>query len=290
MSLVRYAKMKAMQCNYCEKWMHSKCLNVKDADYKKYQDLKDGYWFCKEDERKIQNFMAEKKTESKLLKEIKDIHLELREFREEANKQKSFADVIRSASTPSLFKTSVVQPKISKAFGVIVRPKDSTIHQENTVEVVKRKIDLVKVGVGVTSIKPINNKGCFLGTTSERDSQKLNDEIKLKLGEKYEVTQPTTLKPQLFLTGVEREYEEEQLVTEIISTNYGFSKEDEIKVVHKRPMKTANQQNVSPKWLYVLEAKEVTFQKLVNKNIMIDFRHHYIREYINLIRCYNCQK
>lgn len=118
------ASHKAMQCNYCEKWMHTKCLNMKDADYKKYQDLKDAYWFCKEDERKIQNFMAEKKTESKLLKEIKDIHLELREFREEANKQKSFADVIRSASTPSLFKTSVVQPKISKAFGVIVRPKD----------------------------------------------------------------------------------------------------------------------------------------------------------------------
>lgn len=88
---------------------------------------------------------------------------------------------------------------------------------------------------------------------------------------------------------MERSYDEDQLVEEIKATNPGFLECDVIKVAFKKQMKSYRNES-DLKWLYILEADGDTYEKLVDKYIMVDFSHHYIKEYVNVVRCFNCQK
>lgn len=282
-------RQKAMECSMCKQWSHINCANMKEDDYKKYQSITKFYWFCVNDESTVAEFIAEKKLTSKLEKKLDEMNEKISQLCEENHQKMTFAEAAKLSSIQSNnTKFSIIRPKVDKSNGVIVKPKKNSGNDENVVDVVKRKLDLVKIGVGVSSLKPINNGGCFLGTLSKEDTSKVERELISQLGENYEISKPATLQPQLIITGVERDYDQQQLKDEIIKTNFGFTDEDDIKVHHKRLMRNNNEGK--EKWLYILQAPEQTFSKLHNKSILVDFNHHFVREYLSVTRCYNCQQ
>lgn len=281
---------KAMACGFCNKWFHIKCVSLTEANYKKFQNNPQAFWFCPEDVPTIHSLIAEKRitvrVEECMRKEFQDIRDELREVKEEARKKMSFAEVAKLSVSNAETKVSIQQPRIDRSNGVILRPKSGVVLEENVVNIVKSKVNLVKIGAGVSSIKPFRSGGCFLGTISKTASEKLEKEITLQLGDKFEVSKPTTILPQLIISGVEKEYDENQLIAEITKTNPGFCEEDNFKLVHKKLVKSRE----SEKWMYVIEPGEQTYKKMENRYIMVDFKHHFVREYLNVTRCYNCQR
>lgn len=260
-------RQKAMECSLCKKWIHIKCANIRDEDYKKYQGITKFYWFCEKDEPLLKDFIVNQivalKIEETLGKKIDELNENVKKLCDDSQKQMSFAQVVKNSFNQKADSgVQAARLKLDKTNGVIVKPKNSNGPQQNIVEVVKRSLDVAKGGAGVTSIKTINKGGCFLGTISKEDSVKVEKELTTKIGENYEIYKPAILQPQLILTGVEREYNQELLRDEIIKTNFGFTDENDIKIEHKREMKSSNDDK--PKWLYILQAPENTFKKLYN--------------------------
>lgn len=69
---------------------------------------------------------------------------------------------------------------------------------------------------------------------------------------------------------------------EIKETNFGFNNEDRIKIVHRK--------KTEDKWRYITQASPDTFAKMVDRYISINYNEHYIKEEINILRCFNCQQ
>lgn len=288
---------KAMECDYCKTWIHIKCANMSEEEYEHYDKLTSSFWFCEIDKPVVQQFLDEKISlaglKNDIMSEITAFKAELKNIDQNIQKsQLSFAEVTKM-NNPSKNNTKIttMQNVVNKANGVIVRARDDTgaMSSQIITSEIKAKVDLARIGAGVTAVKNINKNGCFLGTISKEDSNKLERELINKLGDQFSVYQPTKRSPQLFITGIEREYEEGQLENEILSTNPGFTEEDEIKVVHKKKVSTNRRREQSQSWMYILQAKDETFGKLCDKHIMVDFGHHRVREHINITRCFNCQ-
>lgn len=75
-----------------------------------------------------------------------------------------------------------------------------------------------------------------------------------------------------------------KLTTELQSTNADYTKEDKIKIVHKYKSKTDG------KWSIFLQAAPSTFKKLVNRYVLLNFGDHFVKEFVNTLRCLNCQQ
>lgn len=108
------------------------------------------------------------------------------------------------------------------------------------------------------------------------------------MGDDFEVFKPKTQVPQLIISGISREYSTEELWLEIKETNSGFVDEDFIKVVHRR--KNVDVKRKIESWCYIIETGPGTYKKMVDRYLLIDFGDHFVRQYVEATRCYNCQQ
>lgn len=106
------------------------------------------------------------------------------------------------------------------------------------------------------------------------------------LGTNFDVFIPKLRQPKVVIRGAAKEYDYEEFVAEILQTNPGFDDSDVIKVVHHKRMKNDN----TSKWMYFLEVRGRTLSKIVDKHLNIDFKSQIVREYVDVLRCYKCQK
>lgn len=110
--------------------------------------------------------------------------------------------------------------------GVIITSKNPSTTKNQAVEEVKSKIDPKKIGLGVSLRPCYKGNGCFLGTNRTIDGATVEGEILNQLGDEFSVRTPVQKKPQLLLSGVNREYSEEEMAREIVSNNPGFNDEE----------------------------------------------------------------
>lgn len=190
----------------------------------------------------------------------------------------TFAQAVKQGTT-----TNTVS-RVSSANGVIVIPKEPNVNNVDIERVIKEKVDLCRINIGVTRLKHLKGSGIFLGTKTKEDSGKLEAEAKAKLGDSFKVFLPKPIIPELIITNLEKMYSNEQLMEEIRATNFGFNDEDKLKIVHRR------KERVSQKWSYIIQASPNTYPKLVDRYICIDYNDHFIKEHINVLRCFNCQQ
>lgn len=282
-----------MRCDYCLKWFHCKCVNSSDEQYNHLRELGGdvNFWFCRSDKKKVVEFIKKGKSEDTILHELKkgiecirSEVLKINAVVEEKfeTSKKSFAEVLKSNNSV-MGKTVSTKPKVNK--GVIVAHKSHQMSSKEIERLVKDKVDLVKIKTGISKLKHVRNSGVFLGTCCDTDI--LKKEIMEKLGEDFTVSKPKEPTPQLIISGLSREYTSEELWQEIKETNHGFNSADTINVVHQRKK---HHEDKRESWYYILEAPPTTFKKLLNRYLSIDFKDHYVKEYIEITRCYNCQQ
>lgn len=283
-----------LQCDYCDGWFHPKCISISEEQYNHLKALGEfSFWFCDADKKKISNFIKKKKNDETILDEMKS---SFKEIKSEVSKitgmleiqmesRRSYSEILKMNNNMSESKISFSRPSASK--GVMVVPKCQDVRSSDVEKLVKEKVKLVNIKTGVSKIKYTKNSGVFLATSA--DVEKLEKEVIEQLGDDFKVFKPKAPSPQLIISGISREYSPEELWHEIKETNHGFSDTDAIKVVHHRKFVTGEIRK-KESWCYIIEAPPITYKKMVNRYLSVDFSDHFVRIYVDAVRCYNCQQ
>lgn len=279
-----------IECDRCLKWFHIKCAKMSKEQYEMHVEMKDCFWFCVTCKIKVKKYLATVNEKDEIMEVLTKIQTDIKEIKDKnAKTELSYADVAKMISNNSSVKSSINIHKPKSTGGLIITSKNPSTTKSQSIEEIKNKIDLTKIGVGVTLKPCYRGEGCFMSTFSNVDSVALEKKVNEQLGDQFTVRIPTEKRPQLILNGVKKDYTEEELAKEIILANQGFNEEEAayIKVVHKRLKKTMNG---NQSWEYIIESNESTFGKLLDRYILIDFNYHFIKRFVNVTRCFNCQK
>lgn len=285
----------ALQCDRCIEWWHIKCGKIDKKVYDLYQELDHDvfFWFCPECKEPMKQILASNtinvSAKEEIMEVLQSINTEIKVLKEKAStNQASYADVARMISNSNNTTNSVVNiPKPVIQSGVIITHKDPDVTSSKTLDMIKTKLDAKRIEGGLT-LKLRGKGGCFMGTVKKVNQEDLEKEVAVQLGDEFVVRVPKEKRPQLLLCGVKKEFNGSQLAEEILACNQWFDEEDsnQIKVVHKRCRKSSS----GDRWDYIIEADDPAYEKLLNRYVLIDYNHHFMKDYISLTRCYNCQR
>lgn len=273
-------------CQLCGCWYHSKCVSIPDSFYKKMGDIKGVLWFCDDDRKKVKALLKAKTVDTDLKENLDEIKLEIKKLSSKVDEKMSYASALSMNNTQGNTKFSFAKPaRAPTSRGIVIKPKNSADVSSADVEnLVKQKMNLAQLKIGVSKTRRIQNSGIFLATAKQDDCNKLESEAKKILGEEYSVFQPKPILPQLVISNLTKEYNEVDLTDELLSTNPNFTEADKVKIAH------AQQSKNDGKWTLYLQSSPSTYAKLVNTYVLLDFNDHFVKEYIHTLRCLNCQQ
>lgn len=273
-------------CALCDCWFHAKCVNVPDEKYKQLKQIEDIiYWFCENDKLKLEGWKNHEIQETQIVEKIVNIENEVRDLKKKLECKSSvpsYANVLKNAVP------TTIPNKPVDGGGILVYPKDKSKSSSSTEKKIKESIKLSDLKLGVTSLKPIQGGGVYLGTASKDETEKLKEELSKKLGPTFETRKPKTIAPKLIISGITREYDNNTLLEELFATNPRLSDEDLNNIKVSYHFKKQGQKGKTI-WSYVVETNGCVFSKLVNNYIMLDYNYHYVKEYFNVLRCFRCQ-
>lgn len=105
---------------------------------------------------------------------------------------------------------------------IIVKPKIQQ-ESETTKKVIKEKVDIKKMPMGITKLRRAREGTVILGCETGEEMRKLRDTVQTKLGESYSVTESLQVKPKIKIINISEEKMELD-DDELIHTNT-YSKE-----------------------------------------------------------------
>lgn len=298
------SKCRGIKCDgICGKWHHIKCSSISDQEYKKISDLGEkNLWLCDDDigffekfkNSSISNVQKDDylsvkhdiiKSEKNVLSAIDKMHRSIERLENMTTHNSddnlrfspnTYANVLKSKITGNQML------KKSSTPGVIIKPKavqSSSITKDEVMD----KINPATIKVGISSIKTLSNGSFVIKTYSESENIRLMEEAEKKLVSSYEVSRTKLRKPRLFLSGLNKKYEEDEFLDELRSVNQCITTEDEINIVFTRQNKTTK------KWMMSLEVSGNTFNKLVDKYINVGWKSYFLKEDRYILRCFKCQ-
>lgn len=284
----------AMWCDFCQNWFHCDCIGLSEDQYNHLKELDDdlNFWFCKTDKKKIAEFIKKGKADDTILEEVRtgfeDIKADVAKIsgvlESKFNTQcQTFADVLKMNNTEG--NNNGYSNRSTPSNGIVVVPKSQQLCSDDVERIIKEKVNLVNIKTGVSKIKHVRNSGIYLAT--QCDINVLQKEIHEKLGDDFKVFKTKEPKPQLIISGLSREYSADELWLEIKETNSGFDSNDSIEVVHSRKSKFGEK---TDRWSFIVEAPAHTYKKMLNRYISVDFNDHFVKQYVEAIRCFNCQQ
>jgi len=220
------------------------------------------------------------------------IREELKTFRRELEEVKKNIQEKSTGGTGSY--SEVVKNKMKENI-LIVQPKREQ-ESEVTKKMVKEKVDIKNLEVGITKLKKGNKGSIILGCESEREMEKLRETMREKLGEDFKVTEPRGSKPKLKIVNVgEEELQLDDVI--LIDTIKKQNKIDEklyIKIV-KRIVKGRSDNNARDRGerkedgSLILEVDEMTHELLLRREkINIGWRKCLVFDYYSIKRCFKC--
>ncbi|XP_011637065.1 uncharacterized protein LOC105427145 [Pogonomyrmex barbatus] len=110
---------------------------------------------------------------------------------------------------------------------------------ETTKKLVKEKVAIKKMEVGITKLRKGSKGSVILGCESEGEMEKLKDTVREKLGEDFKITEPKKIRPKIKVVNVgeeEIQLKDEILINTIKKQNTIDGREDEefsIKIVKR---------------------------------------------------------
>lgn len=157
---------------------------------------------------------------------------------------------------------------------LIVKPKKEQ-RSETTKQVVKEKVDIKNLAVGITKLRKGGTGSVILGCESERKIKKLKDTVCEKLGKDFEITEPKKIKPNIKIINVgeeEMKLKDENLIDTIKKQNKidGKEKGFYIKVIkrtfkERRDGSKSNKLEGKEEGLLILEVDEVTHELMLKR-------------------------
>lgn len=192
------------------------------------------------------------------------------------NALKSFADAVIGKKKESV---------------IVVKPKN---HQESetTKKVVKEKINITDMAVGITKLKKGNKGNVILGCESKSEMEKLKVTVQNKLGEDYNIMEPKGAKSKIKTVNIEEEeikLDDEKLLYAIIKQN---KIEDEREEFHMRIIKKIAKENTrggENNGSLIIELDDVTYDELMKRGkINVGWRKCRVFDYISVKRCFKC--
>lgn len=90
---------------------------------------------------------------------------------------------------------------------IIIKPKETegVNSSEATKKDIKSKIDVSKLGIGVTKVRKVKRGAVVVGCESKIQAEKLKKKVVKDLGEKYVVNQPKKMKLKLNIFDINKE-------------------------------------------------------------------------------------
>lgn len=144
-----------------------------------------------------------------------------------------------AGSVQKSYANTVMEKK--KESVLMVKPKQQ--ESETTKKVVKEKINITNMVVGVTKFRKGNNGTVILGYESESEMEKLKHTVQNILGKDYNIMELKATKPKIKVVnigGEEMTLEDENLLNVIRKQN---KIEDEREEFHMRIIKRINKEN-----------------------------------------------
>lgn len=285
-------------CDRCRKGFCEKCCGevMTSTEMRVMQLKKDRklMYFCGDckskycQERDYKEVVKEVfREEINVMKEMYEA--ELRKFQEQI--MKSVEDKINDMSSTTM-KTSpqsyaMVTKKQVVEPALVVKPKAEQ-KSKDTKNEIKEKINPVLLGVGVSQFREAAKGQVIIKPTDANGRARLEEEIKTKLADKYEVKVAKMKTPNVKLIGINKEDDAEDKILEahITEQNRLNNGREGFKLKLSRRIYS---KKYPRKMTVVLDVDPVTYQELRKKEkISIGWSMVKVEDYVSLVRCYKC--
>lgn len=271
----------------CGKWHHVKCIGISKAQYNMIGHLKGVMvWLCNEDKTFLDMHNNEQNSfdQTLILSAINKLNEKVQCLENKIDRnvnqlsKSSFADVIKS-------KVSVDRNYIDNNTlqSIIIKPK-TVQNADATKKDIKQKINPNLIRVGISAFKTTYNGSVILKTNSTSENNQFLQEANTKLADSYDISVTKLRNPRLFINGLDKKYEDEELHKELNDVNYFVTEQDKMKILYSKQNKTTK------KWMVSVEVSGNTFKKLVNRYVNIGWNSVYVKEDLFILRCFKCQR
>lgn len=171
-------------------------------------------------------------------------------------------------------------------YSVVVESADPRHCGDDIVNYIKKRVDVVELGVGINGVKKMKNQRVMISCDSEGDRRTLSHAI-AQSGDKLTVSQPTIKNPLLKLMGVANDLSDQKLEEAIVKQNLKLladitSECPMPKVVRRTKARTNELSNV------IIEIGPQHWKALVNQRIRIGYQVVKAVDQSPVIQCYKC--
>jgi hypothetical protein len=182
-----------------------------------------------------------------------------------------------------LYSDAVGSGKAKKLFHLTVKSKGN-ITQENVTELLKAKINLTEIKVGINKFRVLNNGNIIIGTNTKHEIEALEKEIATKCGGELEATVHKLRKPRLIVYNIPDDISlrnlEDTLLTQ--NTDLGLTKGD---IVAKFDFTTKNKNRN-----LVIEVEAKVRNILLQSKIKLGWYICKVEDYVVATRCFHCSR
>ncbi|XP_071646044.1 uncharacterized protein [Temnothorax longispinosus] len=183
---------------------------------------------------------------------------------------------------------------------IIVKPVKQQ-ESEATKQLVKEKIDIKNLAVGITKLKKGSKGAVILGCENETEMEKLKSTVRDKLGKEYKIMEPRRMVPKIKIINVgakEMKADEENLIDTILKQNKidgdrnGFFIRIVKKIVKERRNSNNNmrlKKKGNEEGSIILEADEMTQRMMLEREkVNLGWRKCRVFKYLSVKRCFKC--
>lgn len=177
---------------------------------------------------------------------------------------------------------------------IIVKPKIQQ-ESETTKKVIKEKVDIKKMSVGITKLRKGREGTVILGCETGEGIVKLKDTVQSKLGENYSVTESLQMKPKIKIINIseeEMELDDEELIHTVEKQNsIDGSHIRIVKRILKKMSKEKSQLKSNGKegGSVIIEVDEETHNLILKKEkLNIGWRKCPVFNHYSVKRCFKC--
>lgn len=188
-----------------------------------------------------------------------------------AGKKKSYSGAVRNDSESVI----IIKP----------REEEGDNSSEATKRDIKSKIDILKLGVGITKMKKVTRGAVVVGCENKIQADKLKKEAAKDLGEKYIVQEPMKKKLKIRIFDVDKEdSDNEQDFWRKVEEQNGCGQNTfDGKIVHK----ATNPKTKGVTMIVEVNAK-TREQFLELGRVKIGWKMCRVQDYIGILRCFKC--
>lgn len=189
--------------------------------------------------------------------------------------------------------SSVVKEK-EKEKVIIIKPKIQQ-ESEKTKEMIKQKVDIKTMAVGVSRMKKCSNGTVILGCETGEEIRKLKDTVQEKMGENFKVTESNQAQPKVKIVNIDSEemkLEDDELIEIIKMQNRMEEREGrEIKIV-KRLNRERDEEQIRRRGnegSLIMQMDEETHQEMLSRGkISVGWKKCAVYNHVNVKRCFKC--